>query len=1363
MHNTIQLSPAIQLQLENGLHPQQLIAFRRALAEQIVISGPSGSGKTFLLLRLGLAFESLDMPVVYWSGPATHNTRSLLNELYPDLSTTILFTDDPKATEGAVVLIDQAHFVKPQLQQWLTGATHVVLANDPYFETFDYPTVDLGLRVDYLSQPVLIHELEPEDQLSIIQEELNKHKSVFVISQKLEIPCGSVEQFDNNRADCVIVCLDIQDYERAIARSKSKTIIFLRPSQQHSFKNYQVISHPKRSSKRMDVGMLSASLLQQQPTIKITLGNLWQVTITREAKQQLEKVSPSVIQQFVHFLRDMTCGKQTQTLVDLMQFRIQSYSVVISVELEPYDGQYRQMIKIWNVCDASLTPKIFNRVKEIRSKRSKAYLEQTRQLNITVMDNQRVIVPRLVPRDFEIRYREPVVDQSLIKEHVLDQMFVDALDRLSIQDMELPYKLGEEEQSLVDHIDPLLILGRSGTGKTTVLMAKMMRNEFNGIRSQLYVTLNKRLAETVKGLYMRTRSMYPLEQNPPLFLCLKEFLDMKSKTDRKVIGFFEFQRMYTRFPEKAKKFSVGQLWTEFQTVIKASIPHLTKSEYQRLEDSRRSILSAEERALIYQQFQFYEANKTDWDMSDYCQHIIENNDFEQKWYMLVDEVQDLTTLELQILIRSAREDGFVFCGDTAQSIAHGQGFRFQDLKSVIYDQLTTKVPRLHSLRINYRSHDGIVQLANQLLKLLVRFFPDEIDRIEQEQSLCAGETPVFLTNQSVLETEFGPQQAVLVRNHSRINELFNGLVLTVHESKGMEFDDVVLYNFIKDAPFDRWHALHIDGYHGFDPKRDHLLLQELKILYVAITRARSRVVIVDDDCFIYTLLKPYMRSQESVDLHTQGTAEEWKVRGLEFFDRLNFEKAIQCFERAQEPDLTKKSQAMLLYQRGSYTEAGDLFQDIRDLEMALQVYSEAKMDQRTIEILVCLSRLDEAIALCASNDMTEAFIKMLKKEDKEKYCFLLANRLSFNTLVQYVKTDLLRYCFELSHAPKFAELAFDEHLENMWLEHVSLPLLLDQMRVFKCHPSLYNLKKRRVNSKLYKLIHSTRDIPHKWPDYKQLAQTWYECYHESKRLQLMHKEITEWVIREFESVKLETCLVCPQLIKNYQPVTCKCDHLHDFETAQKWQPALLRFVALGVQLTPKFRGIYDQLLSIHALVQFNSEEFFQERLLYSNRPQDPFGFQDLLSQCNPTPLMPLSLRRWRAVGQPQCFLTSMDTRDLLFPIVDRMQEFLEWHDAQPFQHPARTGIRMLYGYLIAFGYPLDKCILPEQASLERSSLQAWYQIRKDPLSPQMYWKRELSDKIKQKTLDWIWRSKNNRLHLKTMDRLSIYTCLRQSK
>lgn len=58
-------------------------------------------------------------------------------------------------------------------------------------------------------------------------------------------------------------------------------------------------------------------------------------------------------------------------------------------------------------------------------------------------------------------------------------------------------------------------------------------------------------------------------------------------------------------------------------------------------------------------------------------------------------------------------------------------------------------------------------------------------------------------SKSTSRIEFGAHQAVLVANDAARDNLpdalRHGIVLTIYEAKGLEFDDILLYNFFKDS------------------------------------------------------------------------------------------------------------------------------------------------------------------------------------------------------------------------------------------------------------------------------------------------------------------------------------------------------------------------------------------------------------------------------------------------------------------------------------------------------------------------------------------------------------------------------------
>lgn len=189
----------------------------------------------------------------------------------------------------------------------------------------------------------------------------------------------------------------------------------------------------------------------------------------------------------------------------------------------------------------------------------------------------------------------------------------------------------------------------------------------------------------------------------------------------------------------------------------------------------------------------------------------------------IDEVQDFTQAELAIFISCCRDpNSMFFTGDTAQSIMRGIAFRFEDLRSCFH-RLNTKVPYIRvpqeplKLTINYRSHSGILKLAGSVIDLISEFFKDSIDHLPDDEGMFPGPEPVFLdsceekdlslllsTNKRECSAiEFGAHQVILVQSKEakdKLPDILKGAIaLTIFEAKGLEFDDVLLYNFFTDS------------------------------------------------------------------------------------------------------------------------------------------------------------------------------------------------------------------------------------------------------------------------------------------------------------------------------------------------------------------------------------------------------------------------------------------------------------------------------------------------------------------------------------------------------------------------------------
>ncbi|KAL9124703.1 MAG: hypothetical protein Q9217_005994 [Psora testacea] len=227
--------------------------------------------------------------------------------------------------------------------------------------------------------------------------------------------------------------------------------------------------------------------------------------------------------------------------------------------------------------------------------------------------------------------------------------------------------------------------------------------------------------------------------------------------------------------------------------------------------------------------------------------------------MYIDEVQDLRGLDIEIPF-SFIKDGraFHFAGDTAQAISQDSTFRFKDIKFLAgqhfgsagkaSNQRELALPEMFTLTTNYRSHQGILGLASLVMHLLYEGFPKTVDKLEPESAVeILIKSNVGLGELSMRSADFGAEQVILVRDQETRTTLQKtigdtALVLTILQAKGMEFDDVILWDFFSSFQYPgSLRSLNALLKNCHDP----LYGEKHPRLYVALTRARLRLFLIE--------------------------------------------------------------------------------------------------------------------------------------------------------------------------------------------------------------------------------------------------------------------------------------------------------------------------------------------------------------------------------------------------------------------------------------------------------------------------------------------------------------------------------------
>jgi len=177
----------------------------------------------------------------------------------------------------------------------------------------------------------------------------------------------------------------------------------------------------------------------------------------------------------------------------------------------------------------------------------------------------------------------------------------------------------------------------------------------------------------------------------------------KSKGDTLFGAYREFLTVIAGSPRAARSRDGALSREEYVSDRDAKgkpIPELRESAYRGSEATRNRIYGA------FEAYRQWKKSEHRYDCTDAARNILRRAEKEgmkdpvRKFCgVLIDEVQDLLPVELLLLkLVSEREQGFVFAGDTAQTISKGVEFRFESIRRLFFEEflgerVTTEVEK----------------------------------------------------------------------------------------------------------------------------------------------------------------------------------------------------------------------------------------------------------------------------------------------------------------------------------------------------------------------------------------------------------------------------------------------------------------------------------------------------------------------------------------------------------------------------------------------------------------------------------------------------------------------------------------------
>ena len=469
----------------------------------------------------------------------------------------------------------------------------------------------------------------------------------------------------------------------------------------------------------------------------------------------------------------------------------------------------------------------------------------------------------------------------------------------------------DAQQAVYDAPAPLILVGSAGSGKTALTLEKLRLARGR----VLYVTQSAFLAQSAQAIYFAHG--FEVEGQEPEFLSYREFIETVQVPPGRELDFTAFTGWFERYRSAAKQATGGldahALFEEFRGEISSRADGvLTQDAYLAL-GVRQSLLAADQRAAVYALFEKYRAWLTGAGLFDVN---LVAHDWQAKAkptydFMVIDEVQDLTPVQLALLLKTLAKPGqFLLCGDSNQ-IVHPNFFSWSAVKTLFWqDESLARSQTISVLRANFRNAQAVTQLANRLLKIKHARF-GSIDResnfLVQATAQTAGSVQLLADKDSTrrelnAKTRGSTQFAVLVlrdEDKAAVRAQFQTpLVFSVHEAKGLEYANVILVDMVsgqRQAFAEIANGVQpqdVEGdtldYSRARDKTDHsleLFKFYVNALYVAMTRAVDQLLLVESDTAHPLLQLLDLRTNDAISLAQQQTSsqQEWaqEARRLE--------------------------------------------------------------------------------------------------------------------------------------------------------------------------------------------------------------------------------------------------------------------------------------------------------------------------------------------------------------------------------------------------------------------------------------------------------------------------------------------------
>lgn len=425
-------------------------------------------------------------------------------------------------------------------------------------------------------------------------------------------------------------------------------------------------------------------------------------------------------------------------------------------------------------------------------------------------------------------------------------------------------QLEKHQEQTVKYQGNMLVLAGAGTGKTFCIIAKIkyLKETLNAKDEDFLVVsftnesvndLKRKLGNNIDIFTFHKLALNILNKNYRLisdnllkYIIDEYFFSQVTKKEKIFLLFYFFETNYNRLLNKNTFKGFKKMIFTYIKLIQAN--NLDLIYLKKVYKTERSTFIITIIIKIYQIYKYEKKSQKAIDLDDLIIKASLVNKFFSYKHIFIDEFQDTSQIRFDLIknIYNHSHSKLYFYGDDFQSIYHFSGCNLNimlDIKKHLPDI------KVFKLRQTFRNSQQLINYANIFITKNKTQIKKEM---YSEKSIQKPIEIIYYTNpktsfKTLIHSLDISTTLVLGRNQKDIYKYSNDQnirYLTIHKSKGLEAENIILINTINDI-------------YGFPNKiKNYKLLdkinkcdeikyaEERRLFYVALTRTKNKVYIL---------------------------------------------------------------------------------------------------------------------------------------------------------------------------------------------------------------------------------------------------------------------------------------------------------------------------------------------------------------------------------------------------------------------------------------------------------------------------------------------------------------------------------------